>query len=42
MVHCFRVLLVADTPWEIWLARMASALAQLAKHLGKRDFRIAD
>lgn len=36
------VLLVADTPCEIWIARMASALAQLVKYLGERDFRITE
>jgi hypothetical protein len=42
MVHCLRVLLVADTPWEIWIARMASALARLVTYLGERDVRIAE
>jgi hypothetical protein len=42
VVRCKRVLLVADTPWEIWIARMAAALAQLAKYLGERDFQVAD
>jgi hypothetical protein len=36
------VLLVADTPFEIWIARMAFALARLVAYLGERDFRIAE
>jgi hypothetical protein len=36
------VLPVADTPWEIWIARVASALAQLVEYLGERDFRIPE
>lgn len=36
------MLLVADTPWQIWIAGMASALAQLVKYLGERDVRIAE
>jgi hypothetical protein len=42
VVRCIRVLLVADVPWEIWIARMASALARLVTYLGERDFRIAE
>jgi len=42
VVRCYRVLLVADTLWEIWIARVVSALSQLASYLGERDFRIAD
>jgi hypothetical protein len=42
VVRCVRVLLVADTPLEIWIARLASALARLVTYLGERDFRIAE
>jgi hypothetical protein len=42
VVRCSRVLLVAGTPWEIWIARMASALVGLVTYLGERDFRIAE
>lgn len=37
-----RVLLVADTPWKVWLASVASVLGRLVKYLGERDFRIVE
>jgi hypothetical protein len=42
VVRCVRVLLVADTALEIWIARMASALTRLVTYLGERDVRIAE
>jgi hypothetical protein len=36
-----KLLLIADTPWQIRIAGMASALVLRVKCLGERDVRIA-